>query len=296
MRCWDRYHRPLAALALSGLVLAGCSTSDPLKDAARHAVPTGPDGSTYRVLLRVADSTAESGDWSGAVELYRRAHKLDTTQVEALLGLGKSLGRLGAYDDAADAFKSALALKADSFEAAFGLGGALIGLDQPALARVHLEHALSLRQDARVHNALGFSHDMQRAHGKAQDDYRKGLALDAKSLSLHNNLGLSQIMNGELKQAIETLQAAVKLSGAGPVHRQNLALALALAGDFDGAARTSREDLEESAIKNNLAYYSALRELPNAADSIRALVLRQTVSASRSAPSPGRTPKAPLPR
>ena len=64
--------------------------------------------------------------------------------------------------------------------------------------------------------------------------------------------------------------------GATARNRQNLALVYGLAGDVEKAAEIGRLDLDESEVRNNLAYYARLRALPAADRS--AAILGRTAS------------------
>jgi Flp pilus assembly protein TadD len=98
-------------------------------------------------------------------------------------------------------------------------------------------------------------------HRTAQARYRQGLAISGDSLTLRNNLGLSQALSGDYKDAISTLRPLLGNPAATVRNRQNLALVYGLSGDLDSAARVGRMDLDETAVRSNLAYYSVLREL-----------------------------------
>ncbi len=210
-------------------------------------------------LVRMADRTRESGDTGTAIGLYRRAHEVAPGELGPLLGLGASLMAAGAAQEALDAYAKALKIQPESAEALRGQANSYIALGLPRLALEPLGKLAGGRSDPRTEAALGLAHDMLGDHQTAQSRYRRGLELEPNALGLRNNLGLSFALAGDFPAAITTLRGVVETPGAGPRHRQNLALAYGLAGDAAGAAAVARMDLDEPAVKQNLAYYALLR-------------------------------------
>ena len=212
-------------------------------------------------MMRVARGAERSGDYAAAAGYFRRAHTLAPKSMPALLGLGRALGKLNAHELASEAYKKALEIEPANAQALVGLGNALIGLNRPQLAIGHFETALAMSENARVYNGLGVAHDMLGEHATAQAFYGTGLKLEPGNLTLRNNLGLSLAIQGRFRQAIEILRQAAADPRAGTRHRLNLALAYGLAGQFDEAAEIARIDLDEEAVRRNLAYYRTLRAL-----------------------------------
>ncbi len=247
----------VAGLAVSGLLAAlvsGCAASPAGGDPTKPAAPI-----RGQALLSVARQTAASGDDAAAVSLYREAHKRNPHDPAPLVGMGGALFRLGAFEQAAAAYREAVHLKGAEAEARRGLGNALIALDRPQLAIEQLTASLALAKDPRTYNGLGVAYDMQSQHTHAQAMYRAGLAVRPGDLALENNLGLSLAASGDTREAIAVLSRAVGAPDAGPRERNNLALAYGLAGDMANAARIARRDMDEAAVKKNLAMYAALR-------------------------------------
>jgi Flp pilus assembly protein TadD len=108
---------------------------------------------------------------------------------------------------------------------------------------------------------LGVSFDLLGRHDEAQDAYRQGLAQAAETISLRNNLALSQALGGRYEEAIESLRILAREPEAGGRIRQNLALVYALAGQPETAALVAGQDLSENEVANNLAFYESLRTL-----------------------------------
>ncbi len=81
------------------------------------------------------------------------------------------------------------------------------------------------------------------------------------TLKLRNNLALSLALTGDFDEAARILREIAADPLATVRNRQNLALVYGLAGQPAKAARIARMDLGEAAVRNNLAYYETLRAL-----------------------------------
>ncbi|HKF72589.1 MAG TPA: tetratricopeptide repeat protein [Stellaceae bacterium] len=243
-------------------------------------------------MLKVADETRAGGDLANAVALYRRAHELSPRDPAPLARAGDTLAQMQSYTEAAEAYQAALSIDANDPDLHRGFASVLLALGKPQLALAHLEIAVSKNSgDARVYNALGVAHDLAGRHDLAQGDYRRGMALAPDQLSLRNNLGLSQALSGDFNGGIATLSDVVARPGATARHRQNLALVYGLAGDDVHAALVARSDLDEAAVRNNLAYFTLLRSLDDVGRT--AAILGADVRAARAAVPPGSTAKEP---
>jgi len=291
-------HRRFAVIAavLSVLVLASCS-NDPIVSAARPTKedmanqPMPAPAGTIPALMRMGEATRQAGNPKDALAYFRRAHQIDIFAPLPLVKIGVTLNDLGQYNEAAEVFKDAIALDHNNTEALRGLGAALIGVNQPALAIENLKAALEIEADHRTYNALGVASDHLGDHDTAQKYYDEGLKIFPNNLTLLNNLGLSQILSGNLEAATASLVTAAQLPGAGARQRQNLALAYGLAGHDQEAARILRLDLDNQAIQANLAYYGILRAADNAA--LMAAVMGVHVPATAPAPPPVQSSELP---
>ena len=278
----------LSLSACSSLITA-FSGHDTLGTRASGATPgnLSPEQSED-TMLKVADQTRASGDLGSAVGLYRRAHELAPQDPVPLARAGDTLAQMQAYTEAADAYQAALALAPSDPELHRGFANVLLALGKPQLALAHLEIAAAKNSgDPRIFNALGVAHDLAGRHDLAQQDYRHGLSLAPDQASLRNNLGLSQALSGDFNGAIATLSDLASRPGATPRNRQNLALVYGLAGDDKHAALVARSDLDESAVRNNLAYFTLLRSLDDVGRT--AAILGADVRAARAASQPAGT-------
>ena len=206
----------VTAVVLSVLILASCS-NDPIVSATRPTKEDiekqqfpAPQGS-IPALMRMGEAMRQAGDAKNALGYFRRAHQIDLFDPEPLVKIGVTLNDLRQYNEAVDVFTDTLALDHNNTEALRGLGAALIGVNQPALAIENLKAALEIEADHRTYNALGVASDHLGDHAAAQTYYSEGLKIFPNNLTLKNNLGLSQILSGNLAGAIDTLVAAAQL-------------------------------------------------------------------------------------
>lgn len=89
---------------------------------------------------------------------------------------------------------------------------------------------------------------------EARDRYRKALDLQPNEASIQSNLGMSYLLQGDLRTAETYLAAAARSPGADSTVRQNLALVIGLQGRFDEAEQVARRELSPEQAEANVAY------------------------------------------
>jgi Flp pilus assembly protein TadD len=112
-----------------------------------------------------------------------------------------------------------------------------------------------------VITARGIALDRLSRHAEAQENYRRGLALDPTNFALLSNLGLSLGLSGKPEEGIVILRELVRDGAATANTRGNLALVYGLAGRERDAAATLQGDMSAAQVQQNLAYYRELRAL-----------------------------------
>lgn len=119
--------------------------------------------------------------------------------------------------------------------------------------------------DWKVHSALGSALDQQGKHAEARQHYETALKLKPNDLTVLNNLGMSYMLEGDLRQAEATLRRASALPGGDrePRLRQNLALSVGLQGRFEEAREIASRDLPPQEVEANLAYLKNMLAQPN---------------------------------
>jgi Flp pilus assembly protein TadD len=86
------------------------------------------------------------------------------------------------------------------------------------------------------------------------------------------DLGLAYALAGQPARAIELLEPAARAPGASGRTRQNLALAYALAGDWQKARITAAQDVSPADLGQRLTQWAALAEPRGPADRVAALL------------------------
>ncbi len=220
-------------------------------------------GVTNNSFLALALEMAEQGDHNAAIPLYRRAHKWDGSSVEPLVGLGESLSAIGQYNEANEAFQKAMSKNAQDTRALKGLGSSYLALNRPTRAIPFLQQAVRVNpRDVDAMSSLAVALDMQGHRAASLEVYRDGLAVDPDNLKLLNNYGLSLALQSRHDESIEILKQAAQHKDAGAAHRQNLAMAYALAGNELMSSRLLSIDSGPELTNENLNYYRILSNLP----------------------------------
>ena len=222
-------------------------------------VPSGDDQAAR--LVRMGDFAMSQGDPVTAISLYEQALMMDPTSEEAQRRLAPTQQSVGAGVSALDTYRRAAEQSPDDPLALRRLGNALIAETYPERAMPYLEKSIALADAPQTRNSLGVAFDMLGQHRQAQEQYRVAMTLAPTDLDLANNLALSMALNGEFDTAIAMAQDVSTTVGAGSRHRQTFALVLGLAGRETQAAEVAGMDLSPDQVAANLEYYQLLRSV-----------------------------------
>jgi Flp pilus assembly protein TadD len=216
----------------------------------------------YASLMRVGAAAEAGGDFTTAVDVYRKAAALDPNAVAPFVAIGNALLARGEFNEAIIAYKSALARDQHDREALRGLARAYLTSGEPALAGEPLAIAYQDNpDDAKLLQLIGVADDFVGRHDEAQTRYRRGLELTPADPALSVNLALSLALTGNFPEAIAVLRPIATARTGSPRERQTLALIYGLQGNRREAERMARLDLDPVAAQRNLAYYDSLRQL-----------------------------------
>lgn len=243
----------------------------------RAVESTNPVVTTESSFLALAHEMAGQGDHDAAIPLYRRAMKWHPFASEPLIGLGDSLRAIGQYQNAEKAYQSALSRNEQNIRALKGLGKTYLALNRPTMAVPLLHDAISLNpRDVEAIGSLAVALELQGNSKASMEVYKDGLNIDPDNLKLLNNYGLSLALHSRHDQAIEILKQAAQHKDAGASHRQNLAMAYALAGNEVMSSRLLSIDNGPDLTDENLSYFRVLASLPS--DERFDAVVRQSTS------------------
>lgn len=241
-----------AALA-SGLLVSACQTTmlgKPQKTAATASpVITGSIGAATRNI-------------AAATELSRKWQQ-DRKNPSLASNYAKSLTALGSHKQAFEVYEEAIKFNPSHKGLISDYGKALAGHGKPAKAQAILQKAIAMGPDAGLYSAQGIVLDKVGNHKLARQYYHSSLALQPGNASTLNNLGMSYMLSGDLKNAEATLREAMAQKNASERVRQNLILVVGLQGRFEDAKQISGDKVAPEIVEANMVYLRSMISQPN---------------------------------
>ncbi len=236
-------------ITVIAVVLAGCAS--------------GPESNAQaiRETLQQAAAAAEAdGDYANAAGQYQTLYDRRPDDLASLLGLARNLRYSGRAKLAVEAMDKA----ADRFA---GQTAFLVERGKANVAAGNVSAAIGFLTAARdkdggnweIHAALGIAYDLTEKFDRARESYGRALQLSKDNPVILNNMAISAALAGDIDRAIATLEHAPVAARNSPQVRQNLALFYGIKGDMEKAEALARMDLDEAAVRNNLAVFSRLR-------------------------------------
>ncbi len=147
--------------------------------------------------------------------------------------------------------------------AAYGKSLAGAGELQPALDAVRRAQTPEY-PDWKLVSAEAAILDQLGQSGEARNLYRRALDLKPNEPSVLSNLGMSYVLEGDLKTAETYMRTASEQPGADSRVRQNLALVVGLQGRFDEAEKIAGSELLREQAEANVAYLRSMLAQQNA--------------------------------
>lgn len=224
------------AVALAALALASCRSSSDVTGSIGNTAAASPDAlrrhtdalarqydrapQNKNVAMAYANALRAGGRRGEAVAVLQRLAAAHSNDRAVLAAYGKSLAENGRLAEAA---------------------GVLKGAHTPE------------RPDWTVLSAQGSVADQMGDHKAAQGYYASALRIAPGEPSVLSNQGLSFALNRDLPRAEQTLRQAAAHPRADARVRQNLALVLALQGNFAEAEAVQKKDLPAEQATANVA-------------------------------------------
>ncbi len=203
-------------------------------------------------FLRAGMANERTGNYPGAVRIYRRGLEVEPENVELLNALGFALFQQGKSDEAVVSLEQALAVDPKHAKAHNNMALASIDIGELELAEAHYRESLAIEPQPAIYNDLGFVLERQGMADEAVENYRKALELDPESASAHFNLGASLTREGEFETAEGHFRAALETKPSSQAHT-GLGVVLRRQGRIDEAI-TSLNDAIEADVRNAAAY------------------------------------------
>jgi tetratricopeptide (TPR) repeat protein len=249
------------------LFLAGCT-------------PPGP-----RAFLK-GKKYLERGDYAAAVEQFKTATTILSTNAQAWNYLGVACQRAGQPADAVAAYQRALNLDRDLSEAHFNLGCLWLEQNKPAEAKTELT-AYTLRRGNAPEGwlKLGVAELRTSDLAGAEKSFSQAYYLNTNNPESLNGLGMVFAQRGRAREAAQYFASAIQ-------RRPNYANAIL------NLATVAQQNLHDNKLAlENYHAYLALTPRPANWDAVNALVasLEPPVQVAVAAPPVNPTPVAPTP-
>ena len=231
---------PLAWAALIDLELGR------VEQATEHAVRAinlAPDTALTQNVCGQAYLAANRLD--EADKCFRRAQKLDKSDVSALLGTGALLHRQRRFDEATDFYLKSIAQFPDDADLYNELGRALNNKGELLKARDAFQHALEKRADFHeAHHNLGHVYRRMSDPDKATVHFLRALEIRPDYFSARYNLGTVYLSEEKLAPAENCFLTALELDPAHAPSLCKLGICLLRLDRLDEAETSLRKSLE----------------------------------------------------
>jgi Flp pilus assembly protein TadD len=241
-----------SAVAVLALGLAGC---------ADKRMTTG---SIDRTNSTPVESLSQS-QLDAELQTLGRAYTRDTKNAPVAMRYAAVLQMTGRTDQALAVMrKAAIDFPNErTVLAAYGKALAAAGQFEPALDAVRRAQTPEY-PDWKLVSAEAAILDQLGQSAKARELYLKALDLRPNEPSILSNLGMSYVLEGDLKTAEKHMRAAVEAPGADSRVRQNLALVVGLQGRFKEAEQIASHEISEQQAQANVAYLRSMLSQQNA--------------------------------
>lgn len=217
-------------------------------------------GADSSALARVAESARRSGDVADAIVFYRQAALAAPSDPRPHVGMARTLLRSGDPSGAQQELDLARSLSASDYDVQLVSGQVALAKRDYRGAADALGRCVAMNaRDPAALNMLGISLDHLGRHAEAKDQYRLALAIDPSHAATRNNLALSLALSGDFPGATAMLRDLARTQTALPRYRQNLALVLALDGHSDEAAQVASLDLDPASARADVSLLGSMR-------------------------------------
>jgi Flp pilus assembly protein TadD len=232
----------IALLVAVSLALGGCkslpdATATGSIDTSAASAPDSPEG------------------WRAVAAEWGPVYDRNPADARAAISYGRALRKLGQRKQALAVLQTTI-IKNPQNEALLGEYGRALtengdfaqALD--VFSRAHTPE----RPNWRILMAQGAVLDQMGRPAEARNYYQTALKIAPDDPSILSNLGLSYALSNDLKNAEATLRRASTNPRAGSQVRQNLALVLALKGEYGEAQQITARDLGPQQAAENMNY------------------------------------------
>jgi Flp pilus assembly protein TadD len=239
----------MMALAAS---VAGCGTSKlttgSISRSSGKPLETMSAGELHKATIALGQSYAKNPNDKRIATNYAAALQMDGDADQSLAVMRKLAIVLPKDRDVLAAYGKALAAN---------------GQFEPALDAVRRAQTPEY-PDWKLVSAEAAILDQLGQRDEARQDYRKALDLKPNEPSILSNLGMSYVLEGDLRTAETYMRSAAQQPNADSRVRQNLALVVGLQGRFDEAEKIASQELSAEQAQANVAYLRQMLAQQNA--------------------------------
>jgi Flp pilus assembly protein TadD len=241
-----------AAVIVLAAVMAGCANKSSMTT-----------GSVNKTLGKNVDQMS-SGELETAAGRLGNAYAKNPNDKSVALSYSTVLQMNGRSDQSLAVMrKLAIALPKDrEVLAAYGKSLAGVGQFEQALDAIRRAQTPEypdwklLSAEAAILDQLGQSPNARQLYRKAE--------MKPDEPTILSNLGMSYVLEGDLKTAEMHMRSAAQRSGADSRVRQNLALVVGLQGRFEEAETIARQELSPDQAQANVTYLRTMLAQQNA--------------------------------
>jgi Flp pilus assembly protein TadD len=213
-------------------------------------------------LTRIADSSFQAENYPPALDLYLRAYKKkpDDATLEKIAITYARMGNVGASYQAYAMLnqknpKNTLYLK--------NLAQAAFYAEDFKASQKYYQQLLLLDPSDGNRLGAGVVEDVLGNHDAAQGYYRQVITRSPRNLNAKNNLGLSQLLQGQLDEAETTFKGLTERADSEPRFDMNLAFVYGVSGNSAGAEAVLKRYLSPDQVASTLQFYQDYALLNN---------------------------------
>ena len=162
--------------------------------------------------IREGNACFNNKEYEKALEAYKRAAGINSSQAGAYLGCGNAHQRMGEYEKALEAYAKALELDPEYVYAYNGRGNTYKALGEYEKAMSDYDRALELDPEyVYAYNGRGNAYQALGEYEKAVSDYDKAIGLDPEYVIGYYNRGNAYQAVGKYEEALADYSKALEL-------------------------------------------------------------------------------------
>lgn len=245
----------ICAAFMTMSALAGCQTTD-----TTSSTFDAPGDPTVTGTVNAEDKTVEN------TQKWARYWQKNPKDVEAAISYAVHLKALKKHEEALGVLRKTVISNPENAKLLTAYGKQLLVVGQLVEAGKVLDKATRAPSPTwEAYSLHGTVLDRLAKHEQARTQYKSALQLAPNNASVMNNMAMSHAMSGDPKTAETILIDAIAKNpdkGHGQL-QQNLALVVALQGDFDRAREVLAKILPAHQVEANMTYIKKMISQPN---------------------------------